>query len=119
MTNLQACCTGPARHGYGLLLLALAALAALSLLAACTAATGDVAEADEVAIYSAVIRRIYTQDDTFGGTLNAPTVYLVSTTDDGAGDPDVERLGAAIDFAGRSGGDSRSPGRFAGRHCLG
>jgi hypothetical protein len=66
------------------------AFAVLSLLAACTAAA-DVAETDEVAIYSAVIRRIYTEDDTFGGTLNAPTVYVVSVTDDGIGDPDTEQ----------------------------
>lgn len=63
-------------------------LVLLSLLAACSA--GDDAEADEVAVYSAVIRRIYTEDDTFGGTLNPPIVYLVSTTDDGIGDPDIE-----------------------------
>lgn len=73
----------------------LLALATLSLLAACTAAAddgeADEASADEVAIYSAVIRRIYTQDDTFGGTLNAPTVYVVSVTDDGIGDPDAGR----------------------------
>jgi hypothetical protein len=74
-------------------LLSLAAVA-LFLMAACTAADmteSDEASADEVAVYSAVIRRIYTQDDTFGGTLNPPTVYLVSTTDDGAGDPDIEQ----------------------------
>jgi hypothetical protein len=74
-------------------LLSLAAVA-LFLMAACTAADmteSDEASADEVAVYSAVIRRIYTQDDTFGGTLNPPTVYLVSTTDDGVGDPDIEQ----------------------------
>jgi hypothetical protein len=80
----------PRRVGNPWPLVLLMALATLSPLAACSTAT-DVDEADEVAIYSAVIRRIYTHDDTFGGTLNAPTVYVVSTTDDGAGDPDIER----------------------------
>ena len=58
-----------------------------------TACTADLtlSEPDEVAIYSAVIHRIYTEDDTFGGTFNAPTVYLVATTDDGVGDPEIEQ----------------------------
>ena len=72
------------------LLVLLLSLLSLALLAACTAAT-DVAESDEVAIYSAVIRQIVTQDDTFGGTLNPPVVYVVGTTDDGVGDPDIEQ----------------------------
>lgn len=72
------------------LLVLLFSLLSLALLAACTAAT-DVVESDEVAIYSAVIRQIVTQDDTFGGTLNPPVVYVVRTTDDGVGDPDIEQ----------------------------
>ena len=47
--------------------------------------------ADAVEIYAAVVRRIYTQDDTFGGTLQPPTLYLVRTTDDSVGDPEAGR----------------------------
>ncbi len=45
------------------------------------------ANADEVAIYSAVVRQIVTTDDTFGGTLGKPVVYINSQTDDATGDP--------------------------------
>jgi hypothetical protein len=48
-------------------------------------------EAEQVAIYAAVIRRVYLRDDTFGGTLQAPVIYLVARTDDRAGDPTVEQ----------------------------
>jgi uncharacterized protein YceK len=46
--------------------------------------------ADEAAVYAAAIREQYGPDDTFGGTLQAPILYLVSQTDDGIGDPDLE-----------------------------
>jgi hypothetical protein len=59
-------------------------------LIACAMPTSST-ELDEVAIYAAVIRRIYLEDDTFGGTLQPPTLYLVRTTDDGVGDPEEER----------------------------
>jgi hypothetical protein len=62
---------------------------ALLALATCRPAT-SLSDADEAAIYAAVIRQIYTQDDTFGGTLQPPTLYLVRTTDDSIGDPDLE-----------------------------
>lgn len=65
-------------------------LLGLSIVTACTA-TSTLSETDEVAIYSAVIHRIYTQDDTFGGTFNAPILYLLTTTDDSVGDPDVRQ----------------------------
>ena len=59
-------------------------------LTACTA-TPTYSEADQAAIYAAVIQRVYTEDDTFGGTLNPPTLYIVRTTDDSMGDPDLEQ----------------------------
>jgi hypothetical protein len=40
-------------------------------------------------IYAAVIRQIYTEDDTFGGTLQPSTLYILGTTDDRAGDPQI------------------------------
>ncbi len=42
---------------------------------------------DTVGIYSAVIRQIYVADDTFGGTLQPPTLYIIRYTDDKAGSP--------------------------------
>lgn len=54
---------------------------------------GEAAEptAEETAaIYATVIRQIYTEDDTFGGTLQPPRLYVVGTTDDSAGDPETE-----------------------------
>lgn len=46
---------------------------------------------DETAtIYATVIRQIYTEDDTFGGTLQPPTLYVVGTTDDRAALPSAE-----------------------------
>lgn len=53
--------------------------------------TPAVEEADQVEIYTAVIRQLYTTDDTFGGTLQPPVTYIVSTTNDAIGDPDSER----------------------------
>jgi hypothetical protein len=43
------------------------------------------------AIYAAVIRQLYEVDDTFGGTLRPPIVYVVSRTDDSVGDPELGR----------------------------
>jgi hypothetical protein len=62
----------------------------LILLAACTAVP-TLAETDEVAIYTAVIEQLYTQDDTFGGTFNAPDLYILTETDDSVGDPEIEQ----------------------------
>ena len=64
-------------------------LALLALTA--SSAPADLSEADHAAIYTAVIRQIYLQDDTFGGTLRPPVLYLVRVTDDSVGDPDAER----------------------------
>lgn len=59
-------------------------------LAACTAVAPQPA-IDEVDVYTAVIRQIYTVDDTFGGTLQPPFVYIISQTDDTVGDPNIEQ----------------------------
>lgn len=42
---------------------------------------------DEAAIYSAVVRQVAGPDDTFGGTLDKPVIYILSETSDAAGDP--------------------------------
>ena len=49
----------------------------------------DLDDADKTAIYTAVIRQILDTDDTFGGTLEKPVVYILTRTDDAAGDPTV------------------------------
>ncbi len=51
----------------------------------------DLDDADRVAIYAQIIRRLATEDDTFGGTLNPPILYVIRATDDAAGDPMSER----------------------------
>jgi hypothetical protein len=53
----------------------------------CQGEKRQLSEQDEIAIYQAVIRRIYESDGTFGGTLEKPTLYLIRATDDAAGDP--------------------------------
>lgn len=65
-------------------------LLSLILLSACSLASAQ-NQTDEAAIYSTVIRRIYTQDDTFGGMFQAPTIFILQHTDDTTGDPDSER----------------------------
>ena len=65
-------------------------LLGLILLAACTSVP-TLTETDEVAIYTAVIEQLYTQDDTFGGTYHAPDVYILTKTDDSVGDPEIEQ----------------------------
>jgi hypothetical protein len=47
----------------------------------------DLDDADRVAIYAQVIRRLATEDDTFAGTLNPRALYAIRATDDAAGDP--------------------------------
>jgi hypothetical protein len=73
----------------------------LIVLAACTAVSEDPPSANnEAEVYTAVIRQIYTINDTFGGSLQPPTVYLLSQTDDSMGDPETEQLPTqAIDEA--------------------
>ena len=63
----------------------------LCFLFGCQTQPPTVSTSDEAAIYAAVIRQIYEQDDTYGGNLHPPIVYLIQRTDDGVGDPDVEK----------------------------
>lgn len=51
-------------------------------------------EEESAAIYATAIRQIYTEDDTFGGTLQPPTLYILGTTDDRAGDPQIGEANA-------------------------
>ena len=68
-------------------------------LAACTA-NADSNVVDEAEVYTAVVKQIYTVNDTFGGTLQPSRVYLISQTDDSVGDPDMEQKPSqAIDEA--------------------
>ncbi len=62
----------------------------LSVLNACKPAIPYISTRDEVAIYAAAIRQIYEKDDTYGGSLRPPVVYLVRKTNDSVGDPDIE-----------------------------
>jgi hypothetical protein len=62
----------------------------------CAGEAAQPAEAEAAAIYAAVIRQIYTEDDTFGGTLQPPRLYVVGATDDSAGDPETEESDPAI-----------------------
>ncbi len=71
----------------------------LFVLTACTAVS-EQPPIDKAAVYTAVIKQVYTKDDTFGGTLQPSLVYVVSQTDDRIGDPDSEQMSsAAIDEA--------------------
>lgn len=45
---------------------------------------------DEAQIYSAVIREQVTVDDTFGGGLQPAVLYILSETNDAAGDPGIK-----------------------------
>ena len=56
----------------------------------------NISKADQVGIYTAVIRQQYTVDDTFGGTLNAPVTYIVNTTNDAIGDPNGNKSDPVI-----------------------
>ncbi len=53
-------------------------------------------EKDTVAIYHAVIRRLYTSDDTFGGKLAKPTLYILRATNDAAGDPSIQQSDSVL-----------------------
>jgi hypothetical protein len=78
------------RFGLWLLVIALAFLVGCSPTA--TGGESEESEAEDTAeMYAAVIRQIYTVDDTFGGTLQAPTLYLVRTINDTASDPATEQ----------------------------
>ena len=75
-----------------LLTLVLAAVAA----AGCQAEPATDPEQDTVAIYAAVIRRLYGPDDTFGGTLQPPTLYIIRATDDSAANPSTPTPHSAV-----------------------
>jgi hypothetical protein len=65
--------------------------------AGCAAETLEPPTQEETAaIYAVVIRQIYTEDDTFGGTLQPPTLYILGTTDDRAGDPGSQAANPAL-----------------------
>lgn len=53
-------------------------------------------EADTIAIYATVIRRLCTHDDSFGGTYRPEIIYLVRQTDDRVGDPKTPRTEAVV-----------------------
>ncbi|MDD5703825.1 MAG: hypothetical protein PHU23_17465 [Dehalococcoidales bacterium] len=40
---------------------------------------------DNASIYAAVIRQLVTVDDTFGGKLAPPAIYIIKNTDDSTG----------------------------------
>ena len=53
-----------------------------------TGGAADLSEADQAAVYTAIARQLFTKDNTFnGGTPNWKILFMVSATDDGAGDP--------------------------------
>ena len=79
------------RRKRAILAFAILALLLVALVATgCTAPAGDLQPEAEAEIYATVIRQIYTEDDTFGGTLQPARLYIVGTTDDTIGDPEAE-----------------------------
>ena len=55
-----------------------------------TISTGEITDDQaKAAIYTAVVRQLYTVDHTFSKSPNFPIIYLLETTDDSVGDPDV------------------------------
>ena len=76
--------------------LALSMVLLVALLSACAPSAETISTADRIAIYEAVIRQLQGPDDTFGGTLEKPTIYIVSSTDDQVGDPSYEGSASQI-----------------------
>lgn len=70
--------------------LALALAIVGNALSACATSASAPTEQDEIAIYQAVIRRLYGPDDTFGGTLEKSTLYIIRATNDAAGNPSLQ-----------------------------
>ena len=68
----------------------------LLLAVGCGGEPAPLTEAEQADIYATVIRQIYTEDDTFGGTLQPGRVYVIGTTDDSAGDPSLEESDSAV-----------------------
>ncbi len=74
--------------------LALGVLASLVL--GCSTLVSTSPQSDEVAIYQAVFRRLATSDDTFGGTLEKRTIYIIRATNDAAGDPSLQKSNSIV-----------------------
>lgn len=58
-------------------------------LGACRSTSSKPTEQDTIAIYQTVIKQMYRSDDTFGGALEKPALYIVRATNDSAGDPSL------------------------------
>lgn len=71
--------------------LMIALLVGVLVLLGCSSGAAELSAEDEIAIYSAVVRQVAGPDDTFGGTLAKPILYIVRHTDDAAGDPGATR----------------------------
>lgn len=65
-------------------------------LAGCRTSSAQPTAQETVAIYQAVIQRIYHTDDTFGGTLEKPILYVLRATDDSVGDPSMPQSGSLV-----------------------
>ncbi|KAA3654377.1 MAG: hypothetical protein DWQ04_34535 [Chloroflexi bacterium] len=61
-------------------------------LVACQTAVSTLSEGEQTAVYTAAIRQVVTVDDTFGGMLNPPIIYILIQTDDSIGDPEIKQL---------------------------
>ena len=65
-------------------------------LVGCRATISKPTEQDTIAIYQTVIRQIYQSDDTFGGTLEKPFLYIIRATSDAAGDPSLQKSSSVV-----------------------
>jgi hypothetical protein len=59
----------------------------VSLIGCNSGGSSTLSPADQESIYAAVVRRLATVDDTFGGTLKPSRLFIIRNTDDKAGDP--------------------------------
>ena len=62
----------------------------------CGPMPAQITEQDTIAIYEAVIRQVFLVDDTGGGMIEKPTVYIVRATDDSMSDPSMEQTASVI-----------------------
>jgi len=65
-------------------------------LVGCRSTSPKPTEQDTIAIYQTVIKQIYQSDDTFGGTLEKPILYIVRATNDATGDPSLPRSSSVV-----------------------
>jgi hypothetical protein len=65
-------------------------------LAGCRVTPSNPTEQDAIVIYQTVIRQIYQSDDTFGGTLVKPILYIIRTTNDAIGDPSIQQSNPVV-----------------------